>query len=130
MQFHEIQAQVVVADVRGGPDLEIIVGDLGGNLVCVNIDGDVLWDARLSGRIYQAPTVGDIDGDGTLDVVVAVAAIDGYHIYAVRGDTGQILSGYPFALPAGGEVSAPIVLVDLHDYSDTTHSRLSPATYT
>jgi hypothetical protein len=37
----------VVADIRGGPDLEMIVGDLGGNLVCVNIDGDVLWDQRL-----------------------------------------------------------------------------------
>ena len=33
---------------------------------------------RLSGRIYQAPTVGDVDGDGVLDVVVAVAALEGY----------------------------------------------------
>jgi hypothetical protein len=46
---------------------------------------------RLSGRIYQSPTVGDIDGDGVLDVVVAVAALEGYHIYAVRGDTGEQL---------------------------------------
>jgi hypothetical protein len=46
MQFHEIQSQVAVADLRGGPDLEMIVGDLAGNVVCVNIDGDVLWDAR------------------------------------------------------------------------------------
>lgn len=46
MQFHEIQSQIAVADLRGGPDLEMIVGDLAGNVVCVNIDGDVLWDAR------------------------------------------------------------------------------------
>lgn len=46
MQFHEIQSQVVVADIRGGTDLEMIVGDLAGNLVCVNIEGDILWDAR------------------------------------------------------------------------------------
>ena len=84
---------------------------------------------RLSGRIYQAPTVGDIDGDGFLDVVVAVASLDGYHIYAVRGETGEVLPNYPFKLPAGGEVSAPIVLVDLHDYSDSTTSHLSPSTY-
>jgi hypothetical protein len=46
MQFHEIQAQVAVADLRGGPDLEMIVGDLAGNVVCLNIEGDILWDAR------------------------------------------------------------------------------------
>ena len=50
MQFHEIQAQVGVADVRGGPDLEMLVGDLGGNLVCVNVNGDVLWDARCASK--------------------------------------------------------------------------------
>ncbi len=43
MQFHEIQAQIAVADVHGGPDLEIIVADMGGNLVLVNIEGDTLW---------------------------------------------------------------------------------------
>ena len=53
MQFHEIQAQVVVADVRGGPDLEMLVGDLGGNLVCVNVDGDVLWDARCADGVIH-----------------------------------------------------------------------------
>jgi hypothetical protein len=46
MQFHEIQAQVAVADLRGGPDLEMIVGDLAGNVVCLTLQGDVLWDAR------------------------------------------------------------------------------------
>jgi hypothetical protein len=25
---------------------------------------------RLSGRIYQSPTVGDVDGEGVLDVVL------------------------------------------------------------
>jgi hypothetical protein len=31
MQFHEIQAQVAVADVTGGSGLEIIVADMGVN---------------------------------------------------------------------------------------------------
>ena len=30
MQFHQIQAQVAVADIVGGPNLEIIVADMGG----------------------------------------------------------------------------------------------------
>ena len=39
MQFHEIEAQVAVADVVGGPDLEIIVCDMGGNVVVVDVIG-------------------------------------------------------------------------------------------
>jgi hypothetical protein len=64
-----------------------------------------------------------VDGDGVLDVVVSVSAYDGYHIYALRGDTGETLPGYPIALPDGGEVSGAIILVDLHNYAS-----LSPAT--
>jgi hypothetical protein len=64
MQFHEIQASVAVADVRGGADLEIIVADMAGNLVVIDIDGEVLWDRQLSGSLPHTPTVGDVDGDG------------------------------------------------------------------
>ena len=60
MQFHEIQATVAVADVHGGPDLEIIVADMGGNVVIVNIDGEVLWDRQLSGTLPHTPTVGNL----------------------------------------------------------------------
>ena len=64
MQFHEIQATVAVADVRGGSDLEMIVADMAGNLVLVDLDGEVLWDRQLSGTLPHTPTVGDVDGDG------------------------------------------------------------------
>ena len=42
MQFHQIQCQVVAADIWGGPNLEIIVADMGGNLVVLDVDGEVL----------------------------------------------------------------------------------------
>lgn len=64
MQFHEIQAQIAVADIVGGHNLEIIVADMGGNLVIVTLDGDVLWDKQLSGTLPHTPTIGDVDGDG------------------------------------------------------------------
>jgi len=41
------QAQVAVADVMDGPDLEIIVADMGGTLACVSVNGDVLWDLQV-----------------------------------------------------------------------------------
>jgi hypothetical protein len=59
LQFHEIQATVAVGDIRGGRDLEMIVGDLAGNVVCVNHLGDILWDTHLSGGIYQPMTLGE-----------------------------------------------------------------------
>ena len=72
MQFHEIQAQIAVADIVGGHDLEIIVADMGGNLVVVNIDGDILWDKQLSGTLPHTPTIGDVDGDGQVGFCVSV----------------------------------------------------------
>ena len=66
MQFHEIQATVAVADVRGGSDLEILVADIAGNIAVVDLDEEVLWDRQLTGALYHTPTVGDVDGDGEM----------------------------------------------------------------
>lgn len=114
MQFHSIQAQVSVADVAGSRDLEMIVLDMGGTVAVVDLNGDIVWDSQLSGTLPFPATVGDVDGDGQVDVVV-VAATEGKgsHVYALRGDTGALLRGYPIALPGQAAVSAPVLLVDL-----------------
>jgi len=114
MQFNSIQAGVSVADVTGDRDLEMIVLDMGGTVAVVNLKGDVLWDAHLSGTLPFPATVGDVDGDGQVDVVVVAAtASKGSHIYALRGDTGEVLPGYPIALPSRATVSSPVLLADL-----------------
>ena len=76
MQFHSIQAQVAVGDVLGGRDLEIIVADMGGTVAVINIEGDVLWDVQLSGKLPFTPTLGDVNGDGKMDIVVATVSPD------------------------------------------------------
>merc|ERR1711871_1182924 len=114
MQFHAIQATVAVADVRGGGDLEMIVADMGGNLVCIDIEGEVLWDRLLSGSLPFTPTIGDVNGDGELDVVVVSVADSGSHVWAVNGATGIPLEGYPISLPHLSIASAAPLLIDLH----------------
>ena len=125
MQFHEIQSQVAVADVAGDMDLELIFGDMGGNVLCVSGSGDILWDAKVSGGVSQTPTIGDVDGDGDLDVVVTATyyakdGTRGCHIWAFDGATGAVLRQFPMALPQGSVAVASVLLVDLHDYSAPT----------
>ena len=78
----------------------------------------MLWDRQCSGSFPHTPTVGDVDGDGVLDIVAVAATADGSsHLWVVRGDTGQSLPGYPKALPRGVKMSASAILVDLHNYA-------------
>ena len=60
--------------------LELIACDINSNIVCFNTDGEELWEQRISGYPNQPPSVGDINGDGVLDLVVGTT--EG-HIWAV-----------------------------------------------
>jgi hypothetical protein len=114
MQFHSIQAQVAVADLVGGPQLEIIVGDMGGTVAVVNAEGEILWDQHLSGSILFAPTVADMNEDGQMDVVVAtVDEMKRSQLYVLRGDSGEILEGFPVSLPRHATISGPILIANL-----------------
>jgi hypothetical protein len=65
-----------------------------------------------------------------LDIVIVAASKDGNsHLWALRGDTGKPLDGYPMSLPLGVKASAPVVLVDLHDYSKVDEGSMTPERY-
>lgn len=79
--------QIAVADITGDGLLEILVTDMDGNVVVVTAQGDVLWDIRISGfdaehdetkyrsSIPYTPTLGDVDADGQLDIVIVVESV-------------------------------------------------------
>ena len=115
MQVHSIQAAVAVGDLLGDRGLEMVVVDMGGTVAVVSLDGDIVWDVHLSGTLPFPATLGDVDGDGCVDVIVVATTVSkGSHIYALRGDTGSTLKGYPISLPGNADVTSPVVLVDLH----------------
>ena len=73
-------------------DLELIGCDANSNVVCFSAQGEEIWENRISGYPnqvlfafllnlnLQAPSIGDINGDGILDIVIATT--EG-HIWAL-----------------------------------------------
>ncbi|MCB9777500.1 MAG: S8 family serine peptidase [Alphaproteobacteria bacterium] len=111
-----IEASPTLADLDGDGIYEIIVATSSGDLTALHGDGSVVsgWPASTDARdrpwatvaaayqsgavpapreaIMGAPAVGDIDGDGAPDVVVAT--LEG-GIWAFSAG-GQLLDGYPY----------------------------------
>ena len=63
--------QVTTADVNGDGYLEILFMDISANVMCYHRSGKLLWETQLSGTSTAGMRVGDINGDGRLDVVMA-----------------------------------------------------------
>jgi hypothetical protein len=143
VQFqHGIESRILVEDVAGDTNLEIFVMDVGGNVACLNHKAEKIWhrdlvrsvahDTQGSEVLASSPMVlGDVDGDGVLDVVVLVKIRvpkkpEAQYIFVLSADTGKDLDYFPMrighrdgAAEDDGEefvhrkLPAPL-LVDLH----------------
>jgi len=70
--------KVVVEDVDSNGDLEVIVQEVGGRIVCYDVlSGDVVWQKQLSGDKPLGVRLIDLDNDNNLGLVLLVAAQDG-----------------------------------------------------
>ena len=106
VMFDEIHTQVAAADFLGNRQITLIVADRAGNIVAIDRNGTEIWETRVVGYPTESLAVGDVNGDGVLDVVVTTSA--GF-VAALRGDTGKRLDGFPVRLPAS--IRAPPTLL-------------------
>ncbi len=98
-----------LADLNNDGRLEIVIG--GGNgttsTVCVLSvkNGSILWQHAYSYNFTAAPSVADMNGDGIMDVIVAMPMNGGIHVF--DGINGTLING---TLPSMGTRSSPIIV--------------------
>lgn len=88
-------------DTNDGGRLEIVFGAWDQHVRALNDDCTPLWQDFVLDTVYSSPAIGDIDGDGDLDVVtgadshlVTGQTTDGGLIIAYDGKTGTRLPGF------------------------------------
>ena len=110
-------ASPALADLDGDGTLEIIVGtyETAGKIYVWNYDGtDVSgWPYTIprapagTSLVSSSPAIGDIDGDGELDIVAGSCGECG-SVYAWRRD-GTVMPGWPYLTNAVVDGSSPVV---------------------
>lgn len=67
-----VPATVSCHDAHSGKDvMSRIITTSGGTISCLSPkNGDVLWQVKTGRSIFSSPSVGDVDGDGSLDVII------------------------------------------------------------
>lgn len=75
-ETERVSASVAVANVNDDPQLEIFVGNADGDFYALQWDStlpglDVMWTQGIPGT-FSSAAIGDIDDDGSLEVVVGV----------------------------------------------------------
>lgn len=105
-----------VSDLDGNGTLDIITcerfGSTEGYVHALNLDGTPLnanWPVQFDATPAFTPSIGDIDNDGTKDVVIATSSTG---MYAYDSD-GTLLPGFPLADPNVRYSYQSPILVDL-----------------
>ena len=64
------RTSLVVADLEGDGQMEILAADSDGTILCLNGLGSTLWTYQAKGGEITAPAVADLDGDGLSEILV------------------------------------------------------------
>jgi outer membrane protein assembly factor BamB len=85
-------ASVTAVDVDGDGALELLAADSStGVLRALSLQGQVLWRLQLENSTDSVPAIGDVDGNGVVDIVVGTMfkADRHGHVTAYRGDNRE-----------------------------------------
>jgi hypothetical protein len=86
-----IRGAVAAADLWGDEDVELVVAAADSSVYVISQQGDVLLRQVLDDQVPATPAIGDVDGDGSLEVTAGTRSGE---LYAFRPD-GTVLDGFP-----------------------------------
>jgi hypothetical protein len=87
----------------GAPDTNTVLA--------LNAGCGVVWQANLGGTTTDSPAIGDLEGDGNVEVVEGADTGSGGLVWALNGSNGAPMPGWPQAV--GGQIIGGITTADL-----------------
>lgn len=89
-------SSVVVADVDGNEDLEIVVTAVDGYVFVFDQAGNHIWSRQPGADIIRGLSAYDLDNDGSLEIIVTGATYDAHNINTwVYEHDGSLRTGWP-----------------------------------
>ncbi len=97
-----------LADIDNDGVDEILYG-IWNTLYALEGNGDLLWEKAVSGTILLPPTVADLDGNGSLEIVLNTGGVPNAGRIYLMDNLGNDLAGWPLNFDNHWMINAPAV---------------------